>query len=76
MHAEPHTLEQIDKLGMQSDRMGLCALGLAHARLGKAQRACYRFDLAAVSFDRYTGGGVLCDGLNRKSKAACINEDV
>ncbi|CAN0079350.1 unnamed protein product [Ectocarpus sp. 12 AP-2014] len=37
---------------MQSDRMGLSALGVAHARLAKAQRACDRVDLAAVSFER------------------------
>ncbi|CAM9114367.1 unnamed protein product [Scytosiphon promiscuus] len=43
---------QIDTLGMQSDRIGLSALGLAHARLGKAQRASDRLDIAAVSFDR------------------------
>ncbi|CAM9401395.1 unnamed protein product, partial [Ectocarpus sp. 12 AP-2014] len=43
---------QISNLGMQSDRMGLSALGVAHARLAKAQRACDRVDLAAVSFER------------------------
>ncbi|CAM9815337.1 unnamed protein product, partial [Ectocarpus sp. 13 AM-2016] len=44
--------QQISNLGMQSDRMGLSALGVAHARLAKAQRACDRVDLAAVSFER------------------------
>ncbi|CAM9108876.1 unnamed protein product [Ectocarpus sp. 6 AP-2014] len=43
---------QISNLGMQSDRMGLTALGVAHARLAKAQKACDRVDLAAVSFER------------------------
>lgn len=32
--------------------MGLCALGVAYARLAKARKASDRLDIAAVCFER------------------------
>eukprot|EP00903_Cladosiphon_okamuranus_P006314 g6190.t1 len=43
---------QVKILGKRTDRMGLCALGVAYARLAKGQKSCDRVDIAAVSFER------------------------
>lgn len=52
VHSVPILYWQLEVLGYQSDRMGLSALGVSHARLAKAQMACDRLDLAAVNYER------------------------